>query len=899
MQLASGVKLGPYEIVAPIGAGGMGEVYRARDTRLDRAVAIKIVSGDMTANPELRQRFEREARALSSLSHPHICGLYDIGRENGSEYLVMEYLEGETLSKRLERGPLPIRELLKIGTEIADALDKAHRQGLVHRDLKPGTIMLTKSGAKLLDFGLAKAQIFPVAAAADAATLTHPTSPITQQGFLIGTFQYMSPEQVQGQEADSRSDIFAFGAVLYEMATGERAFDGKSQISIASAILEKEPAPISSIHALAPPALEHIVERALAKDPDERWQSASDIRAELKWISASGSHPGLARTTAGKRFPLRVSWAIIGVLAGLAFVLASILIERPSTPVQMVKSTILLPEGTTLTSSGIFAAPLELSPDGTKLLFVARKGEEPQMVWVRQLDTGVAKSLAGTENANRPFWSYDSKSIGFFADRKLKKIDAAGGPVFTLADAVEGRGGTWNAQGTILFSPAAFAGLYAVPAAGGPVREVTKLDAKEGETTHRYPEFLPDGKHFLFLTRHSGAGAGLHPAIEVGSLAGGDTKHILEAGSNVQYVPGYLLYVREHALVAQKFDEKKLEVSGEPAVLADDVMVDERFSRGVFTASQNGVIAFQSGGGSDETVLRVVSRSDLEMRQAKELGDAAPYFNGGDPAVSPDGKSALAAIVDLHSGQSNLWRIGLATGGRDRLTSGSDVYTATWSPDGKEVAYIASAYQSTIRNAMVQSISGTGAARSLVSMDPISLPEMSTWSPDGKLLYVAGGDPRANQLWSLPASGGKPTLLFKDIAFYSTPQVSPDGHFMAYVTDETGRDEVYVTTYPELGRRWQISQSGGGEPRWRRDGKEIFFFAADNRLQAVPVKISGSDFEAGQPQSLFAVSKKGIAVWRYDVLPDGQHFVVTTAKERAAAPNITLVTNWTNLLGSK
>ena len=899
MPLASGSKLGPYEIVAPAGAGGMGEVYKAKDTRLDRSVAIKIVSGDVTTNPELRARFEREARALSSLSHPHICGLYDIGRENGSDYLVMEYLEGETLAKRLERGPLPIRELLKIGVEVADALDKAHRQGLVHRDLKPGNVMLTKSGAKLLDFGLAKSQTPAIAAAAsfDAATVTHPASPITQQGFLVGTFQYMSPEQVQGHEADSRSDIFAFGAVLYEMATGKRAFDGKSQIGIASAILEKDPEPISSIQSFAPPALEHIVERALAKNPDERWQSASDVKAELKWIAASGSQPGLVRATS-KRVRIRASWAMVGILAVVALSLAWMLIGRSGTSAQMVKASILPPEGSTLISSGIFAAPLELSPDGSKLLFVARNGEEPQMIWVRQLDSGVAKPLAGTENAGRPFWSPDSKSIGFFADRKLKKIDATGGPVFTLADAVEGRGGSWNTQGTILFSPAAFAGLYSVPAAGGVVRQVTKLDPKEGETTHRYPEFLPDGRHFLYLTRHSGAGAGIHPAIEVASLDGGEGKHLIEVGSNAKYVRGYLLYVREHALMAQKFDEKKLELSGDPVVLAEDVMVDERFSRGVFTASQTGLIAFQSGDARDEYVLRVISRSDSEMRQAKDLGDAAVYFNGGDPAISPDGKSALAAIVDLHSGQSNLWRIDLTTGGRDRLTSGSDVYTATWSPDGKEIAYMGSKGTSTVRGVMLQSISGTGAARELVSMDPVSLPELSAWSPDGNLFYVAGSDPRANQLWSLPAAGGKPTVLFKDTAFYSTPQVSPDRHFMAYVTDETGRDEVYVTTYPALGRRWQISQSGGTEPRWRRDGKELFFFAADNHLQAVPVKISGSDFEAGQPQSLFAVSKKGIAVWRYDVLPDGQHFLVTTAKQGAAA-NITLVTNWTNLLTGK
>jgi len=901
MPLAPGAKLGPYEIVSPIGAGGMGEVYRARDTRLDRSVAIKIVSGDVTTNPELRQRFEREARALSSLSHPHICALYDIGQldSNGSDYLVMEYLEGETLAKRLERGAMPIRELLKVSVEVADALDKAHRQGLVHRDLKPGNIMLTKGGAKLLDFGLAKAQAPAMAAAAtfDAATAAHPASPITQQGFLVGTFQYMSPEQVQGKEADSRSDIFAFGAVLYEMATGKRAFDGKSQIGIASAILEKEPEPISSVHALAPPALEHIVERALAKEPDERWQSASDIKAELKWIAASGSQPGLARATAGKKPRKRDLWAIFGVVVGLGILLASLVLERPAATAPMIRSSIVPPEGTSLISSGIFAAPMEMSPDGTKLLFVVSKGEEPQTIWVRQLDSGVAKPLAGTENASRPFWSYDTKSIAFFADRKLKKIDAAGGPVFTLADAVEGRGGTWNSQGVILFSPAAFSGVHAVPAAGGPDREITKLEV--GETTHRYPEFLPDGKHFLFLSRHSGAGAGVHPAIEVGSLDGGEPKHLLEAASNVKYVPGYLLYVREHALMAQKFDEKKLEVSGDPITISDDVMLDERFTRGVFSASRNGLLAFQTGSAHNLSALRLVSRADTAAGEARSIGDATEYFNGGDPTVSPDAKNAIAAIVDLSSGQANLWKLDLASGQRVRLTSGGDTYTATWSPDGKQIAYLDTRGNGIERQMMLQSTTGSGAAQILFTTTPQELPEMCSWTPDGKsLLYISTVDHKNNSLWQASIAERKPSLVFKDPAFYSTATVSPDGHFMAYVSDETGRDELYVTTYPTVGRRWQVSQNGGQEPRWRRDGKELFYFAADNHLQAVPAKITGGDFELGQPQSLFAVSRKGVAVWRYDVLPDGQHFIATIAKEGSAS-NITLVSNWTNMLSGK
>jgi eukaryotic-like serine/threonine-protein kinase len=902
MPLTLGTKFGPYEIVAPIGAGGMGEVYRATDTRLDRTVAIKVISGDVTVSQEAKQRFDREARALSSFSHPHICALYDIGHDNGSDFLVMEFLEGETLARRLERGALPIRELLKIGVEIADALDKAHRQGMVHRDLKPGNIMLTKSGAKLLDFGLVKpAGPSPamVAGLADAATRTQPTSPITQQGFLVGTFQYMSPEQVQGQEADSRSDIFAFGAVLYEMATGKRAFQGKSQISVASAILEKDPEPISSIQSLTPPALEHVVERALAKEPEDRWQSASDIKAELKWISASGSQTGINAHPTRHRILPKLAWLVAAVLAGAVLVLTIALWNRPASQTPVVRSSILPPDGAVLISTSIFAGPVEVSPDGTRVVFSARKGEEAQLLWVRSLSTGETRQLPGTEGADRPFWSWDGRSIGFFADRKLKKIDAAGGSVFTLADAPEGRGGTWNSEGVILFSPGAATPILRVPANGGSAVPVTKLDVAQNEITHRYPEFLPDGQHFLFLTRHSQAGAGSQPSIFVGSLDGAPPKKLFEAACNVKFSEGHLIYVREQALVAQRFDVKRLQLEGDPVTLANDARMDQRFSRGVFSASQNGVLAFETGIGHTNTLLQMMDRKGMVVDSMLARSGPAEYFNGGDPKISPDGKKVLAAIVDLRSGTSNIWQIDLVSGARTQLTSGGgDIYTAVWSPDGQSIAYGTTKQADFTASVMTQPFSGSTPAEVITHVQGSPYVVVDSWSPDGRTLLYGPLDPGYfESIWAIPVQGErKPALLLPNKSFLSHSQFSPDGRFVAYVSSESGRDEVYVTPFPNAERRWQVSQNGGTEPRWRRDGAELFYFGADNRLQAAQVKILGGDFAVGQTQSLFTLGRRGNDTWRYDVMPDGQHFVVNTATPEIQQQPITLITNWTGLL---
>ncbi len=543
MTLSAGAKLGPYEVLAAIGAGGMGEVYRARDTRLDRMVAIKVLPAHLAGNPDLRQRLEREARAISSLSHPHICVLHDIGHQDGTDFLVMEYLEGETLAKRLEKGPLPPAQLLTYGMQMADALDKAHRHGLIHRDFKPGNIMLTATGAKILDFGLAKARPSSAGVLSLSALPTQ-DSPLTAAGAVVGTYQYMSPEQLEGKEADGRSDIFALGAVLYEMATGKKAFPGKSQYSVASAILEKDPEPIRMVQPKIPAALERVVSRCLAKDPEDRWQTARDLAIELKWLAQSGlqgsptAGDGAAAPVPRKvRQPIWMAATAALALATLGLLAVVVFLQRSTPDVQLLRAFILPPEGTSFSTSGITGGPAMLSPDGKQLAYVAIAAEGKRMLWVRPLGSLAKQALTGTEGALFPFWSADSRSLGFFAQGKLKRIDLAGGPPMTLCDAANSRGGAWSRDGVILFTPNTTSGLFRVPASGGSPVVLTKLDPSRGEGSHRWPQFLPDGKHFLYLNRRPAASSGVAETegIYVSSLDGKENKLVVRAVSNMAY----------------------------------------------------------------------------------------------------------------------------------------------------------------------------------------------------------------------------------------------------------------------------------------------------------------------------------------------------------------------------
>jgi len=892
MTLLSGTRLGPYEIVAPLGAGGMGEVYRAKDTRLDRTVAVKVLASHLSSSPEVRQRFEREAKTISQLSHPHICALHDVGREGETEYLVMEYLEGETLAERLAKGSLALEQTLRFGVQIADALDKAHRQGIVHRDLKPGNVMITKAGVKLLDFGLAKA----MAPASQQSSLTAlPTQQgLTQEGTILGTFQYMAPEQLEGKEADARTDIFALGAVLYEMATGKKAFSGATHASLIGAVLHTEPAPVSAVTPTSPPALDRVVKTCLAKDPEDRWQSAGDVGKELKWI-AEGSQAGVAApVVASRRRGVRLSWVIAAALAIATLVLSGLLLRRRApgaTPV--VRASILPPEGTEFVSTWVDAGPVEISPDGSKLVFTARKGESPNQLWVRALNESMARSLSGTDGAQRPFWSPDGRYIGFFADRSFKKIDVNGGPVFTLAPGTESRGGTWNREGVILFTPSARGPVCRVSAEGGKVTPASVYGPKDA--THRYAHFLPDGKHFLYLLRHSGAGGGQEPEIRVGSLDSKESKLVLSVASNVVYASGHLLYVREGALVAQAFNVDRLAVEGEPVTLASDVLMDERFSRGAFSASQNGVLVYQTGKGQTLSALRWLDRSGAAVGT---LGEPAQFFNGGDPEISPDGTRATASIVDLRTGVADIWMIDLATGTRSRFTTGpGDKFWSTWSRDGRRIAYNISSPGGSGYDIFSRSTSGSGAEEKLAS-DPIEFEVPLSFSPDGGFLLYSKRKNERDDLWILPLTGDRrPRPFVATPALEPMAQFSPNGRYVAYMSDEAGRFDIYVAAFPGPSGRWQISQSGGVEPRWSRDGRELFFFAPDNRLMAAQVKTDGASFEVGAIQPLFQTRSLGFG-FRYDGAKDGKRFLVVSGLPQDLAP-ITLVTNWTEALRTK
>ena len=594
-MLESGSKLGPYEILAPLGAGGMGEVYRARDTRLDRTVAIKVLPAELSANLERRQRFEREARIISSLNHPHICALYDVGHQEGVDYLVLEYLEGESLASRLERGPMPIEQVLCFGIEIADALDKAHRQGVTHRDLKPGNIMLTRHRAKLLDFGLAKVLPQPALLQQPSPSPAAPTASLalTAEGTLVGTFHYMAPEQFEGREADARSDIFALGAVLYEMATGRQAFEGKTAASVMAAILEREPQPITATRPLAPPALDRLVETCLAKDPEERWQTAHDVKLQLQWLAEAGSQAAVpVPVTIRQRTREYTAWTAAAVALVAALLLAVVYFRRPPPEAARVLRSSLLPPPNFSFEPYNFT----VSPDGTRLAFVAVGPDGTNTLWVRALSAPEAQQLNGTEWASFPFWSPDSRRVGFFAQDKLKTVDITGGAIEILCEAPIGRGGTWSRDGTIIFAPSIAGPLYRISASGAVPTPVTRIPRPGSGQSHRWPSFLPDGKHFLYFVDFSAPEDPQRNGIYVGSLDSGEPKLISpELSGNVAYASGNLLYVRNTSLIAQPFSLDRLETSGPPVAIAQqEVEKEPNFSQSGFSASENGVLIFQS-----------------------------------------------------------------------------------------------------------------------------------------------------------------------------------------------------------------------------------------------------------------------------------------------------------------
>ncbi len=879
-MLTAGTRLGSYEVVAQIGAGGMGEVYRARDTRLDRIVAIKVLPAHLADDPERRERFEREARTIASLNHPHICVLHDIGRQDGTDFLVMEYLEGETLAQRLMKGPLPLEQVLQYAIEIADALDKAHRKGVTHRDLKPGNIMLTKSGTKLLDFGLAKLKQETAPANISLSKLSTAKDNLTAQGAILGTLQYMAPEQLEGKEkeVDARTDIFAFGAVVYEMATGKRAFEGESQASVISTIMQLDPPPMSSVEPMTPPILDRAVKKCLAKEREKRWQAASDVCDELKWV-AEGGAAATPAPTAERRLQNRFAWAVAAV-ALLAAVLIAVIHFREAAPeARTTRLSVLLPEKFNLSS------PPEISPNGRYLAFAGQDATGQTGLWIRPLDSPAAQVLPGTSGATQPFWSPDSRSLGFFADGKLKKIDIAGGPPLSLCDAVFPFGGTWSKHGVILFGQITGT-LMRVSAAGGSATPRTVPSQPIAGGDNRWPRFLPDGNHFLYLSTVVTTNA-----IYLGSLDSHETRRLFLASGNVEYIPpGYLLFTRDRILMAQGFDAKKLQLVGEAFPVAEQLR-DRPNLESSFSASPNGALAYVTGSSSPNHFVWV----DRAGREARAPSGPVQAGSSQHFSLSPD--ENRVAIDQTGGGETDdIWMLELTRGNISRFTFDPSNRNSAWSPDGNRLAFLSSR----AGTAAIYQKAASGAAKDELLTTVSGVNSGPTdWSPDGRfLLYEQSGEKTGFDLWLLPLFGDRKPMPFLQTQFdEGQGRFSPDGHWVAYASTESGRPEVYVQTFPASGGKWQISNGGGMLPLWRRDGKELFYVVpAVGRLMSVEVKTS-PQFEASAPKFLFqapfALTHQMDAGNHYAVSADGQRFLLNLPMQENASSPITVVLNWT------
>src|SRR3984893_10641011 len=804
MALISGTKLGPYEIIAPLGAGGMGEVYRARDTRLDREVAIKVLPSHLSQSPDLRARFEREAKAISGLQHPNICVLYDVLRQDGVDFLVMEYLQGETLAARLARKPLTPDETLHIGIEVADALDKAHRSGIVHRDLKPGNGMLAKGGAKLMDFGLAKLQTFAAGAQSATpafsavATIPSMASPVTVAGTVVGTVQYMSPEQMQGKETDARSDIFAFGAMLYEMLTGKRPFEGKSQLSVASAVLEKEPEPISKVQPLTPPSLEHVVQTCIAKDPDQRFQSVHDLKLQLQWIVVGGRQtgtPALVTSQRRNRQKLLTLAALLGwSLATVALVTAVIYAHRLSSAQMLFRAQLERPASFNF-ATVLDGAPV-LSPDGQQIAFVASKDKKTNLLLVQRLSSAKVEPLSGTEGARFPFWSPDGRYLGFFANGKLRKIEASGGPVEALCDAPEGRGGAWSKSGIILFAPNIAGPLERVSDGGGTPEEATPSHKDDGQFTNRNPYFLPDGKHFLFVQRSTQESLG---NLYAASLDWGTAQRLLPSGSNVSYSDGYLFYMKDGTLTAQPFDAAGLRLQGRAIPIAESVEYYNPRNIGYFSVSQ-GVLVYRQNVLANRELVWL----DATGKESDHWGEPAPY-NGG--TFSPGSHAAVLYRQNSNGHGNSLWLADTQRKTITRLTPDSDLdQRGIVSGERKRMV---DASNKGYHSVLVQhSLISSGKEEKLADVEGAVY--LASQSTDGRyVLFSLQNAKTSFDVYVMDMAGDRKLVPVLNSPYSEAdPKLSPDNKWLAFTSDENGGFEIYVTPFPGGGPKWQVSSGG-------------------------------------------------------------------------------------------
>ena len=833
MDLTAGTRLGAYELLSLVGEGGMGQVYRARDSRLNRVVALKVLRPDSSASDTRRERFKREARAISALQHPHICSLYDVGQTDGIDYLVMEYVEGETVEHRLRRKRLTLREALGIGAQIADAVARAHAHGIVHRDLKPSNIMLTQDGAKLLDFGLAKFDDHST----HTERLATETQALTSENNILGTFQYMAPEQLEGKNADARTDVFAYGLVLYEMITGSRAFEGQSTASLISAIMTATPQPITANEPLAPASVEHAVHRCLAKDPDQRWQCFRDLAAEIRWASESAAAvppPSELRTPTRRRsigWPLSTGVVVMGLI-GWGLMRYWTATELPART--RMQFELALPENISVQRDDLLA----VSPTGAHVVFSSRVTQQGWALVVRPLNENSVRVLAGSSDGTFPFWSADSREIAFFAEGKLKKVNVAGGPVQVLCDN-DGYGtGTWSGDQRILFTPGENAGLSVVSAQGGIPRVLTTLDTSRGELSHRWPHFLPDSKHYLFvIVNKRPEQSGLY----LGAVDSSERKLIVPTGLNATYVPpDLLLFVRDTTLMVQRFDWKAARVSGQAIPVVANLATNRtspllRF--GQFSAASSDLLVYRDEAGV-ETQLTWFDR----VGNQQDVVAADGHFT--NPALSPGDKSLAFGRTDPQTQTRDIWIKNFANATTSRFTfDAADDMNPTWSPDGTLIAFASD--RKGMRDIYMKAANGTSEERLLLSSS--NNKHVEHWSPDGRVLVFNS----ETDIWEMASdAGAKAKVLIGGAGAQDQARFSPDGRWIAYRSTESGRDEVYVQTYPPGRGKWEVSSTGGGEPFWRGDGRELFYMNGE-KLMSVDVNIAGDEFKSSTPKILF------------------------------------------------
>jgi eukaryotic-like serine/threonine-protein kinase len=862
MPLSAGEKLGPYEILSPLGAGGMGEVYKVRDTRLDRFVAVKVLPEHIAKREELRQRFEREAHAVASLNHPHICVLHDIGNQDGTGYMVMEHLEGETLASRIARGALPFDQALQLATQIADALDRAHRAGVTHRDVKPANLMLTRDGVKVLDFGLAKSGSKP------APTEHTLTAALTTEGSVLGTPQYMAPEQFEGKEADTRSDIWAFGAVLYEMVTGEKAFQGKSYSSLVGAILSADPRPML-VKPFTPPALERLVRRCLAKEPEDRYQSMRDVVLDLRMPPQETA----AMPARMSRWPWAAA-AVCLVVAALA-VGSGTWMRKSNEPPLPVKLDVNPPEGGRFDSIGS-AGGSAISPDGRTLAFAATTAKGETLLYVRPLESLEARALPGTQEAGRPFWSPDSKSLAFVAGGKLKRIEVAGGSPITLCDARPARGGTWNEDGVIVFGDQT-PGLQRIPASGGTPSLVTRVNKEAGELFHYYPQFLPGGKQFLYLVRH---GEAEKMGIYIGSLdgkPGTPETRIVQTQFKAEYdaSSGRLLYVQgAGTLMAQRLELDPPRLTGDPATVAEGVRNALNNGYAEFSVSRNGTLFYSQESAAQKVRFGWRDRAGKLLETIGQPVEARFGFS-----LSPDG-SRVAYAAGPGLGQTEIWVLELAGGPSTRVTFSQAIWPR-WSPDGKQL------YYSNPGGIHRKAVDGSGEEELLMKGGRYD--RVRTVSPDGKVLLYGNGD-----IMTLPLTGErKPEAYLQTKYFESGATFSPDGRWVAYDSDESGRSEIWVQRFPERRGKWLVSAEGGHTPAWRADGKELYWVGPEGTLMAASVELQAAGVRRGRAEALFRLPDEHMF---FQPGRDGRFLVYEPEGAPQYRPMV-VVENWAARLG--